>query len=748
MIDLVWASPELQAFLANAAANTVGSLAAVWVQNLLSAAGSRVRQRFLGAPEQEALERAASAAITSTAATWRIANSDYADLWERYGAWLLNPAVLGEFRALLSPTPNTTLDLDLLREEFEAGGLDVTGLGLPDFDALIQDMVGAFYLAASSEPLLQEPLKIGLLRQLAESLGALERIAARQLSISAQSLDTLQSLRAQARQAAADRAMQLILLQSIYDILKERSQDWLTRHVVYTEVSAALHDAELDLSASNGGRSAPESPNLGAELAQVQGLLADIRDGLLKEQQRTTADELAALELRYRQSIVEWFEVLSFQGMSPTGTAIALPLREVYVELRAIAQVPEAADTYSAEERRLLLEAEEGGRYDRAELIAHLDALRLERWRKEARSDARSRQERRSIAELLRDGAQRGLVILGDPGAGKSTLLHYLALTAAAEAPGAPLPIYVPFAAYDDYLRRTNAEISLGDFLAVYYDKRRSQPGLGPLFSAALAEGRALVLLDGLDEVLDTPMRQNVAAQAAALIGQWQGRGSRFVVTSRMVGYREAMLPPALPHVTVLDFGPPEIELFARQWHRAYEVWVAGRASAEALRQAEAQEKALLEDVRANPSVERLAANPLLLTMLALLRRQVGKLPDRRIQLYDKYLETMVVHWEQGRSLGARTQKPARFDPHRALAYLIDLAYWLQRTRPSGTATRRDVEGELAAICLRFRQVEPKPPRHSSGWRRSRKRPISCTTCDTLPACWPSAGATPLAFCT
>lgn len=51
--------------------------------------------------------------------------------------------------------------------------------------------------------------------------------------------------------------------------------------------------------------------------------------------------------------------------------------------------------------------------------------------------------------------------------------------------------------------------------------------------------------------------------------------------------------------------------------------------------------------MRSNPSLEQLAANPLLLTMLALLRRQVGKLPERRIELYERYVRTLLDNWEE-----------------------------------------------------------------------------------------------------
>jgi HEAT repeat protein len=239
------------------------------------------------------------------------------------------------------------------------------------------------------------------------------------------------------------------------------------------------------------------------------------------------------------------------------------------------------------------------------------------------------------------------------------------------------------------------------------------------LFHKALDEGRAVVLLDGLDEVLNTTTRQFVAEQAGSFIRQWIPQGNRFALTSRIVGYREARLPGDLPHVTVLDFGQIEIQQFASQWCRAYEVWVTGGETPTALQRAAAEEQALYEDVRSNPSVERLAASPLLLTMLALLRRHVGKLPDRRIDLYASYVRTLIDNWQLNRSRGARQQMPERFDLHTAIDHLIELAFWLQQNKPSGTARRQELEYVLENICLRF---EGRNPHDASAKERVQAR--------------------------
>ena len=135
----------------------------------------------------------------------------------------------------------------------------------------------------------------------------------------------------------------------------------------------------------------------------------------------------AAQEARYRQHIIDAFKDLSFKGLTIGVRPIILPLEKVYVHLRAVAEVPEAADEFSPEERRILRLVEEAEREGRArpedlrEAYLRLDALRRERWTKD-------HLERFPIAEALQNPKRHGLVILGDPGSGKTTLLNFLAL--------------------------------------------------------------------------------------------------------------------------------------------------------------------------------------------------------------------------------------------------------------------------------------------------------------------------------
>ncbi len=98
---------------------------------------------------------------------------------------------------------------------------------------------------------------------------------------------------------------------------------------------------------------------------------------------------------------------------------------------------------------------------ERLEALHHAAASALEAalagWnldKEEARART-SRLERPSITDAIKDPSRRGVVILGDPGSGKTTLLQHVSLTLAKEPDEKnTLPIFLPFAAYDDYLNR------------------------------------------------------------------------------------------------------------------------------------------------------------------------------------------------------------------------------------------------------------------------------------------------------
>jgi HEAT repeat protein len=666
--------------------------------DLLKSAGVGVRRRLSKGETEKALQASVAAALSAALAAQNLVTIDHDHFSSLFEGFFRREAVIEELSQLLDPRPGVEIDFAVLEKELEEAGWDQELISQFRLDDFLRTFASAFYAAAASHEVLRGSLEMKLLGEMVSRTGAVVGNTQRTAEATEKMVGLLQRV-------LENQAPTSALLQAGQEA---REHGFLAAFQAYDGLRTALLKAGFDLGVDQTGRieilGSDRKALPSSQEETIRNLAIELRE-TVRERAPEPA-ELDALEERYRQHIIRWFENLQFQGLMRTPRPILLPLEEVYVELRAVAEVPEAADAFSVEERRLLLDIEEKDDTGRRELMKQLDSLRRERW-------SRTLPERKSMAEALHQRDRRAFVILGDPGSGKTTLLHVLALVYARGPEAAArrlkvdpteadrLPIFAPLAAFDDMLRETPG-LTLLEFLPRYYDRRRGLPGLGPLFRRALDSGRALVLLDGLDEVLDTSTRSYIAQQAGALISDLTPRGVRFAVSSRFVGYREAPVPGNLPSLSVLDFGEPEIDLFVRRWAYAYEKWAAeNQETPEMLARARTLESDLLVDVKSNESVRRLAANPLMLTMLALLRRQVGELPHRRVQLYESYVGALLETWIDVRTPGAHEKDAKTFDRFRAENLLLPLALWLQKEKPSGTAGGFEIREKLTDICLK-----------------------------------------------
>jgi formylglycine-generating enzyme required for sulfatase activity/energy-coupling factor transporter ATP-binding protein EcfA2 len=366
--------------------------------------------------------------------------------------------------------------------------------------------------------------------------------------------------------------------------------------------------------------------------------------------------DLARLRADYLDHLRRTYRALDFKGIPQLETfSRELLLEDVYVPLVARAELP-PGETW---ERRL------AGRGFMPEDLAGPEL-----------ASARASPAPVRVEEALAD--QSCVVVLGDPGSGKTTLLKHLALRLASE-PDAPLPILVPLNTYAAALAQ--ADRNLQAFLPEYFaGLAPGVGGLAPLFDSAIAQGQAVVLLDGLDEVQRE--RGYLVNKVQAFAGEAATRGNKLVVTSRIVGYREAPLDPGSWSLyTLLDFDDAAVEQFAGKWCIAFEKSTLGDTP-EARAAAEAERNSLLAAIQANPGVAHLASNPLLLTILALIKRQGVTLPNRRVELYELYLKTLISAWSKARALDRKPVGPP-LDYLQTVSVLGPLALWLREENPT-----------------------------------------------------------------
>ncbi len=333
------------------------------------------------------------------------------------------------------------------------------------------------------------------------------------------------------------------------------------------------------------------------------------------------------------------------------------------------------------------------------------------------------------VEQLIAENSQ--IVLLGDPGSGKTTLLRYVALRFAqdllagtkqfdnslreTESLGSlGFPIYIRIADYTEARARHDSKMSLLDYLPHYVANTVSQDlrkDVLQLIYSMLDSDRSIVLLDGLDEVIDDHDRREVAA-AIAHFSETVGRShrsptlssnprNRIVVTSRIAGYRPFVeLPPTFNHFTIQPMSREKIEAFLNRWCVAVErclVDVAVRiskyspptSSGPVAREEVARILAAIDEA---PGVKRLAENPLLLRTLAILHRSSGGLPARRVELYEKATRKMLYDWHYERP----SPKGVAIDQGEALRLLCPLAMHIHEHRPSGFLTPGETESLLS----------------------------------------------------
>jgi hypothetical protein len=234
---------------------------------------------------------------------------------------------------------------------------------------------------------------------------------------------------------------------------------------------------------------------------------------------------------------------------------------------------------------------------------------------------------------------KRSLVILGDPGSGKSTLLKYLTVQICSDLRNSIdlfaniVPVFFRISDYADYFKKTKK--SIYEYITEHYDKQYQH-----LFKESFEYSNLLLLMDGLDEITDTPLRIRVTEQVMDLLARYPY--NRYLVTSRIVGYQESKLGGDYKHFKLMPFRNDEIKLFSEQWYKCI-----AQHTDEDYKHSSEQAESLYSSILRNPSVIHLATNPLLMTIIAMIHYKGKKLPNKRVELYDISTETFLEYWVQ-----------------------------------------------------------------------------------------------------
>lgn len=299
---------------------------------------------------------------------------------------------------------------------------------------------------------------------------------------------------------------------------------------------------------------------------------------------------------------------------------------------------------------------------------------------------------RKGIGKIL--GSNNKLAILAKPGGGKSTLIKRIAIAYAFpkrrkeindELPDKDwFPIFLRCRDIEDKINLSITEIisSIPSRAEINY----CLDDFNQLVSDSLQSGKALLLIDGLDEISEDKNRIAFVNQLRTFIATYPSIG--IVITSREAGFRvvAGSIATYCENYRVSNLIEPEIEALSVKWHKAII-----DDSENTIKEAKKVSEIIIRDAR----IKVLAENPLLLTTLLFVKRWAGYIPTKRSVLYQEMIKLLLVTWnvEGHEQLDIEETEPQ-------LAYV---AYWMTK---NGQQTITEEELKLCLIESRKQMPE------------------------------------------
>lgn len=220
------------------------------------------------------------------------------------------------------------------------------------------------------------------------------------------------------------------------------------------------------------------------------------------------------------------------------------------------------------------------------------------------------------------------LLILGKLGAGKTTFLKHLAIQCNRGLfQGNLVPFFITLKEFAETSDRPN----LFDYLYLYPPSYLVTAGIdSTALHRVLSAGKALICLDGLDEVLAADSKR-IIKEIESLVRKYPQ--NQYLMTCRIAAKEYTFTQ--FTEVEIADFDREQISIFATNWFKNKPI----------------KPETFLSRLENDEPIQELASNPLLLTLLCLVFEESGSFPGNRAALYKEGINALLKKWDAKRGI-------------------------------------------------------------------------------------------------
>ncbi|MGQ4650624.1 NACHT C-terminal helical domain 2-containing protein [Lyngbya aestuarii] len=230
------------------------------------------------------------------------------------------------------------------------------------------------------------------------------------------------------------------------------------------------------------------------------------------------------------------------------------------------------------------------------------------------------------------------LRVLGKPGSGKTTFLQHLAIECnQGKFAANRVPIFITLRDFADESRGVGHSSLLNYIRAEFLTSGISDPSV---IETLLREGRVLLLLDGLDEVLGSDSKA-VVKEIRRFSENYEK--NLFIATCRTAA--KSLKLRRFTDVEIAPFTQEQIVVFAEKW---FATLTKTNAEDELDPAVQFIEKLGLPE---NLQFRRLAITPLFLHLACWVFRRQEKFPTKKSEFYKQCLDLLLVKWDETRGI-------------------------------------------------------------------------------------------------